>query len=199
MSSYKFLLAIILPAILLVGCAKQNNNIKEIKIENMTKDTVLLTTNYGDITIKLDFEKAPITAKNFAGYVEDGFFDGTIFHRVINGFMIQGGGMDADMSEKETKSPIKLESNNGLKNKKGTVAMARTNNPDSATAQFFINHKDNDFLNYAPGNPGYAVFGAVIEGEDVVEKIANVATGRRGYHDDVPKETVLIESAKFVD
>ncbi|MFI4913018.1 MAG: peptidylprolyl isomerase [Sedimentisphaeraceae bacterium JB056] len=160
---------------------------------------VALNTSKGKIVIELDFDNAPITAKNFADYVEEGFFNGTIFHRVINGFMIQGGGMTPDMKEKSNKAPIKLESDNGLKNARGTVAMARTMVPDSATSQFFINHKDNDFLNYAPGNPGYAVFGKVVEGMDIVDEIANVDTGRHGHHDDVPLETVEIESAAFVD
>jgi cyclophilin family peptidyl-prolyl cis-trans isomerase len=160
---------------------------------------VALNTSMGRIVIELDFDNAPVTAKNFADYVSDGFFDGTIFHRVIGGFMIQGGGMDPDMKEKKTKSPIKLESDTGLKNLRGTVAMARTMMPDSATSQFFINHKDNNFLDYAPGNPGYAVFGKVVEGMAVVDQIAAVDTGRRGMHDDVPLESIMIESAEFVD
>jgi len=163
------------------------------------QDTVLLKTSKGEIKVKLDFDKAPVTAENFAGYVKDGFFDGTIFHRVISGFMVQGGGMNADMSEKKTKAPIKLESNNGLGNERGSIAMARTNDPNSATAQFFINHSNNAFLNYAPGNPGYAVFGKVVEGMDVVDEIALVETGRKGYHDDVPTEAIVIEAAAFVD
>ncbi len=159
-----------------------------------------INTSMGKIVAELDFEKAPITAKNFAAYVSDGFFDGTIFHRVIPGFMIQGGGMKPDMREKSNKAPIKLESNNGLKNNRGTLAMARTNVPDSATSQFFINLADNAFLNYSgAGNPGYAVFGKVVEGLDVVDAIAKVKTGNRGHHGDVPLETVLIESIVFAD
>lgn len=165
----------------------------------MSENKVLLKTNKGDITIELDFEKAPITAENFASYVRDGFFDGTIFHRVIPGFMIQGGGFTEEMTQKPTKAPIKNEASNGLCNKRGTLAMARTANPDSATAQFFINLVDNGYLNYeSPANPGYAVFGSVVEGLDVVDEIAKVETGKHGHHDDVPLEAVLIESASFI-
>jgi len=161
---------------------------------------VLLTTSMGDIRIELDAEKAPISTKNFVDYVSAGHYDGLIFHRVIPGFMIQGGGMDAQMSEKKGKSPIKNEAANGLKNNLGTIAMARTNVVDSATAQFFINVKDNDFLNHrstAPAEFGYAVIGRVIEGMDVVHKIEKVKTGNRGYHNDVPTEAVVIQSAKL--
>jgi cyclophilin family peptidyl-prolyl cis-trans isomerase len=160
---------------------------------------VALNTSMGRIVIELDFEKAPVTAGNFAEYVKEGFFDGTIFHRVIGGFMIQGGGMTPDMTEKATKAPIKLESENGLKNLRGTVAMARTMMPDSATSQFFINHKDNNFLDYAPGNPGYAVFGKVVEGMNVVDQIAAVDTARKGMHDDVPLESITIDSAEILE
>lgn len=161
---------------------------------------VAIKTSKGTIVVELDFVNAPITAKNFADYVSEKFFDGTIFHRVIKGFMIQGGGMKPDMKEKGSKTPIKLESKNGLANNRGTLAMARTSVPDSATSQFFINLVDNAFLNYAGNaNPGYAVFGKVVEGLEVVDAIAAVSTGSKGYHDDVPKETVLIESAVFVD
>ena len=164
----------------------------------MNKDTVLLKTSLGDIKLRLNFESAPVTAGNFAEYVEEGFFDGTIFHRVIKGFMVQGGGFTPDMKQKRAKAPIKLESDNGLKNKRGAVSMARTSDPDSASSQFFINHADNDFLNYAPCNPGYASFGEVIEGMDVVDKIAELETGRKGFHDDVPLQTVTLETACFV-
>ncbi len=160
---------------------------------------VLMTTSMGDIRIELDAEKAPISTKNFVDYVSAGHYDGLIFHRVIAGFMIQGGGMDAQMNEKRGKSPIKNEAANGLKNNLGTVAMARTNVVDSATAQFFINVKDNDFLNHrstAAAEFGYAVFGRVIEGMDVVQKIEKVKTGNKGYHNDVPTEAVVIQSAK---
>lgn len=161
--------------------------------------TVKLETSKGDITIELNEEVAPISAENFLAYVTDGHFDGTIFHRVINGFMIQCGGFTPDMDQKPTKSPIVNEANNGLKNDKGTLAMARTNDPDSATSQFFINHADNSFLNYqGPSNPGYAVFGKVTDGLEVVEEIATVETGNKGGHQDVPIETVEMISATVV-
>ena len=158
---------------------------------------VKLQTSMGDIVIELNEEAAPVTTANFIRYVEEGFYDGTIFHRVIKDFMIQGGGFTADMKQKAAKAPITNEAGNGLKNEKGTIAMARTNDPDSATSQFFINHKNNDFLNYAQGrDAGYAVFGKVTEGMDVVDKIASVKTARKGPYDDVPVEAVVIESAK---
>lgn len=160
-----------------------------------------LVTNFGTISIELDFENAPKSAENFQQYCEEGFYDGTIFHRVINGFMIQGGGMTEDMSQKTTRAPIENEADNGLKNDKGTLAMARTGDPHSATAQFFINVSDNDFLNHTGKNPqgwGYAVFGKVIDGMDVVEKIKNVKTGNRGMHRDVPVEPVIIEKCEVV-
>lgn len=166
----------------------------------MANAKVKLQTSKGDIVVELNEEAAPLTTANITQYVKDGFFDGTIFHRVISGFMIQGGGFTADMNQKGTRKPIKNEGSNGLKNDRGTLAMARTNDPDSATAQFFINHKDNDFLNYAgPANPGYAVFGTVTDGMDVVDAIADVATGRSGHFDDVPTEPVVIESATIVE
>jgi peptidyl-prolyl cis-trans isomerase B (cyclophilin B) len=158
-----------------------------------------MSTSMGNIRVELDAEKAPITTKNFVDYVGAGHYDGLIFHRVIPGFMIQGGGMDPQMNEKRGKAPIKNEAGNGLKNNKGTIAMARTNVVDSATAQFFINVKDNDFLNHkstAPAEFGYAVFGKVIEGMDVVQNIEKVKTGRKGHHDDVPVDAVVINSAK---
>lgn len=161
---------------------------------------VLMSTSMGNIRIELDAENAPISTKNFLEYASNGHYDGVIFHRVIPGFMIQGGGMDAQMNEKKNKGPIKNEAANGLKNKLGSVAMARTNVVDSATAQFFINVKDNDFLNHrsaAPAEFGYAVFGQVVDGMDVVHAIEKVKTGRRGGHDDVPVETVLINSVKL--
>jgi cyclophilin family peptidyl-prolyl cis-trans isomerase len=159
---------------------------------------VLLSTSMGNIRIELDATKAPITSKNFVDYVNDGHYNGLIFHRVIPGFMVQGGGMDAQMNEKKNKSPIKNEAANGLKNNLGTVAMARTNVVDSATSQFFINVKNNDFLNHrstAPAEFGYAVFGQVIEGMDVVQNIEKVRTGNQGHHQDVPVEAVVIDSA----
>jgi len=160
---------------------------------------VLMSTSKGNIRIELDALKAPITTQNFIDYVSAGHYDGLIFHRVIPGFMIQGGGMDAQMNEKKNKAPIKNEAANGLKNDLGTLAMARTNVVDSATAQFFINVKNNDFLNHrspAPAEFGYAVFGKVIEGMDVVQSIEKVRTGNKGHHQDVPVEAVVIHSAK---
>jgi len=160
---------------------------------------VKLTTNFGDITIELNAEKAPITVKNFLDYVEKGFYNGVIFHRVINGFMIQGGGFDARMQQKATDAPIKNEANNGLSNDKYTIAMARTSIPDSATAQFFINVADNDFLNHTSPTPngwGYCVFGKVTSGMEVVDKIKAVKTTSRAGHQDVPAEPVVIEKAE---
>jgi peptidyl-prolyl cis-trans isomerase B (cyclophilin B) len=162
---------------------------------------IKLTTNHGAITLELDAEKAPKTVANFLSYVESGHYDGTIFHRVIGNFMIQGGGMGVGMKEKETLKPIENEASNGLKNDRYTVAMARTNDPHSATAQFFINVADNDFLNHrAPSGQGwgYCVFGRVVDGMDVVDKIKNVKTGNKGFHQDVPVEDVVIEKAEVV-
>lgn len=157
---------------------------------------VTLKTNHGDIKIELDTKGAPETAANFLAYAKEGFYDGTIFHRVINGFMIQGGGFDSNMSQKKTKDPIRNEAKKELANKKGTLAMARTSDPHSATAQFFINVADNDFLNFTSesGNGwGYCVFGKVTEGMDIVDKIKKVATTSRSGHQDVPVENVVIE------
>ncbi len=160
---------------------------------------VVLTTNHGKITIELDAEKAPKTVENFLAYVKSGHYDNTIFHRVINGFMIQGGGFEPGMKQKPTEEPIENEAANGLTNDCYTVAMARTNDPHSATAQFFINVKDNDFLNYSgPNNWGYCVFGKVTEGTDVVDSIRKVRTGSKGFHGDVPVEDVVIEKAEIV-
>ncbi|MBI3302638.1 MAG: peptidyl-prolyl cis-trans isomerase [Deltaproteobacteria bacterium] len=161
---------------------------------------VLVSTSMGDIKIALYEKEAPETVKNFLAYVNDKFYDGTIFHRVIPGFMIQGGGFTETMQQKSTKPPIKNEAGNGLKNDTYTLAMARTSDPDSATAQFFINVKNNDFLNQdkAQDGVGYAVFGKVIEGMDVVQKIEKVQTGRKGMYSDVPVETVVIKSATVV-
>jgi len=159
---------------------------------------ITFKTNLGDIKIELDFDKAPITAKNFQQYVEEGFYQGTIFHRVMKGFMAQGGGFAAGMDEKETRACIKNEANNGLANKRGSIAMARTNDPHSASAQFFINLADNAFLDHSSKSEsgwGYCVFAQVVEGMDVVDKMALVETGRRGFHDDVPKDEIIIESA----
>jgi cyclophilin family peptidyl-prolyl cis-trans isomerase len=160
---------------------------------------VRFETSLGSFTLQLDAEKAPLSVENFLSYVDDGFFDGLIFHRVIPGFMIQGGGMLPDMSQKKNKAPIKNEATNGLKNDRGTIAMARTNDINSATSQFFINLSDNDFLNHAPGNYGYAVFGKVTEGMDTIDRIASERTGRRKGHDDVPATDVIITSAKRVE
>ena len=160
---------------------------------------VKLTTNFGAITLKLDAEKAPKTVENFLAYVADGHYDNTIFHRVIKGFMIQGGGFGPGMKEKDTRDPIDNEAANGLKNKRGTIAMARTGDPHSATAQFFINHVDNDFLDFkAPSGQGwgYCVFGEVIDGMDVVDQIKGVRTGNKGFHQDVPVDDVIIEKAE---
>lgn len=157
---------------------------------------ITLHTNFGDITLELDFEKAPKTSANFKQYAEEGFYEDTIFHRVINNFMIQGGGFDADMSQKETRDTIENEADNGLSNENGTIAMARTMDPHSASAQFFINVKDNDFLNHSSKDMqgwGYCVFGKVTEGMDVVEKIKGVETGTQAGHQDVPSEPVMIK------
>ena len=158
---------------------------------------VVLHTNFGDITIKMFDQEAPNTVKNFLEYANAGFFNGTIFHRVIDGFMVQGGGFIPGMDQKEVNDPIKNEANNGLSNKVGTLAMARTPDPHSATAQFFINVNDNDFLNHSSETSqgwGYCVFGKVVEGMDIVNKIKGVATGSNGFHQDVPLEDVIIES-----
>ncbi|MGD9842391.1 MAG: peptidylprolyl isomerase [Steroidobacteraceae bacterium] len=154
------------------------------------------TTSKGNFAVELNTEDAPISSENFAAYVDAGFFDGTIFHRVIPGFMLQGGGFTADMKQKKTNEPIKNEATNGLKNKRGTLSMARTNDINSATSQFFVNLVDNDFLDNKPGNYGYAVFAHVVSGMDVIDAIAKVATGNHGHHADVPVEPVIIESAK---
>ena len=169
------------------------------KLKGTAPMKVKLTTSLGAIVVELDKAKAPVSAENFAGYVQSGHYDGTIFHRVIDGFMIQGGGFTKDMNQKPTKAPIKNEAANGLKNEMYTLAMARTGVRDSATSQFFINVKQNDFLNYTGENPqgwGYAVFGKVVEGTDVVDKIRKVPTGNAGMHQNVPLEPVVIEKAE---
>ncbi|MGZ0078594.1 peptidylprolyl isomerase [Methylomonas sp. BW4-1] len=173
----------------------------ENKMSN-THSKVKLTTSLGDVVIQLEDEKAPVSAANFLAYVKQGFYAGTIFHRVIPGFMAQGGGFDTSFKQKETNAPIKNEADNGLKNKRGTLAMARTNDPHSATAQFFINYKDNSFLDHTSPSPsgwGYAVFGEVIEGMDVVDAMAKQATGNRGPHQDVPKTDIVIEKAEVIE
>lgn len=185
-------------AILMVIAACCGQESKKESVEEPTK-MVKLETSKGDVTIELDAKAAPVTAANFLEYVNAGFYDGLIFHRVIPRFMIQGGGMDANMQEKPTRPPIVNEAKNGLKNKRGAIAMARTNDPNSATAQFFINLVDNDFLDYVAGrNPGYAVFGKVTQGMDVVDAIAAVKTGNKGMHQDVPIEPIVIKSARVV-
>jgi len=159
------------------------------------KTIVVMETTKGTIEIELDSENAEVTVLNFIGYVEDGFYDGTVFHRIIPGFMIQGGGFTQDGTEKPTNDPIELESDNGLKNVRGTIAMARTSAPDSATSQFFINVVDNEFLDHRPDYDGYAVFGSVVKGMDVVDAIAGVRTGPRGIFEDWPLEDIVITKA----
>ena len=163
---------------------------------------VQLETTHGKIVLELNAEKAPKTVENFLNYVNAGHYDGTIFHRVINGFMIQGGGFEQGMKQKATKEPIENEANNGLKNEEYSIAMARTNDPHSATAQFFINVNNNDFLNHSTPTPqgwGYAVFGKVVEGQSVIDSIKQVKTGSKGFHQDVPTEDVIITKASVVE
>ena len=184
--------------IFLVSCADKTN-IKEVEeLTEKTMTQVTIKTSVGDIQLELNDEKAPITVENFKAIAKSGYYEGTIFHRVINGFMVQGGGLTADMNNKSSgTAPIQNEANNGLSNDRGTVAMARTMDPHSATSQFFINHKDNAFLNHTGENPqgwGYAVFGIVTEGMDIVDQIADVATGSSGAYQDVPEEVITIES-----
>ena len=166
-----------------------------------TQTKVKFTTTLGEIIIQLNTEKAPVSSANFLTYVNESFYNGTIFHRVIPGFMAQGGGFDTSFNQKAVHAPIKNEADNGLTNSRGTIAMARTNDPNSATAQFFINYKDNSFLNHTSPTPsgwGYAVFGKVIEGMDVVDAMAKQATGNRGGHQDVPKTDIVIEKAEVI-
>lgn len=163
---------------------------------------VKFTTNLGAFVIQLNAEKAPKSTANFLDYVNDGFYEGTIFHRIIPGFMAQVGGFDTEFKQKEVNSPIQNEANNGLKNNRGTVAMARTNDPHSATAQFFINYKDNGFLNHTSESPsgwGYAVIGEVVEGMDVIDKMAEAPTANRGPHQDVPKTDIIVEKAEVIE
>jgi peptidyl-prolyl cis-trans isomerase B (cyclophilin B) len=184
-----------------VGMAfSQTSNQKDVS--SMSNTRVKLVTNKGDIVLELDGQKAPVTTENFLNYVKDGFYTNVVFHRVIPNFMIQGGGFEPGMNQKDTNAPIKNEADNGLKNDKYTIAMARTQDPHSASAQFFINTNNNDFLNFtAPTTQGwgYAVFGKVVEGTEVVDAIEKVQTGNRGYHGDVPTEDVVIESAEIVE
>ncbi|MBI2485544.1 MAG: peptidyl-prolyl cis-trans isomerase [Deltaproteobacteria bacterium] len=190
----------------ILSCTQNQTTQSEKKqtkqIQSETKggnSMVIMSTSLGDIKIELYQDKAPITVQNFLSYVNDGFFDDTIFHRVIPNFMIQGGGFTQDMKQKPTKAPIKNEADNGLKNDAGTISMARTGVVDSATSQFFINQADNDFLNHSSRDFGYAVFGKVVEGMDVVNKIAGVNTGRLGPFQDVPLEPVVINSVRLVE
>ena len=202
----RFFFLLLVPLIS-VGCqtkdtAKEENKMAtDNKKEEIMSDSILvatMNTNMGTIKIELFPDKAPVTVKNFISYVNDGFYDGTIFHRIINNFMIQGGGFLPDGTQKKTKAPITLESNNNLSNTVGTIAMARTNEPNSATSQFFINVKDNDFLNYKNDqNPGYAVFGKVVSGMDVVNAIKGVQTTTKGAYQDWPVEDVKIINVKI--
>lgn len=175
---------------------KEKSQSKEVKKVSSNAVLVTMETNKGTIKIELDKGKAPITVENFVNYVKSGHYDKTIFHRVIGGFMIQGGGFDEKMTQKSTKAPIKSEASNGLKNLRGTIAMARTNDVNSATAQFFINLVDNSFLDF-PNNGGYTVFGKVIDGMKVVDDIAGVKTSSFGMHENVPMKPVVIESVKL--
>ncbi len=167
-----------------------------------SKMTVEMQTNHGTIMLELDADRAPKTVENFIQYAKEGYYDGTVFHRVIPGFMIQGGGFEVGMNQKPTRDPVKNEADNGLKNETGTIAMARTNDPHSATAQFFINVKDNSFLNHSSPSPqgwGYCVFGRVTDGMDVVQAIEKVATGNKGFHQDVPVTDVIIEKVTVLE
>ena len=190
-------------AFVLNSCSKKSDEAVMPIIKETSMTQVTIKTSMGDIHLELDGEKAPITVENFKTIAKSGYYDGTIFHRVINGFMVQGGGLNADMSNKSSgTAPIQNEANNGLVNDRGTVAMARTMEPHSATGQFFINHKDNGFLNHTGENAqgwGYAVFGKVTEGMDVVDAIADVATGSSGGHQDVPLEVITIESVTVAE
>lgn len=200
MNTYKFSTSFFIATLLiLVSSCAENNNVAEVEQQKEKVMTeVIIKTSLGDINLELNNEKAPITVENFISIAESGYYEGTIFHRVINGFMIQGGGLTADMSNKSSgTSSIQNEANNGLSNDRGTIAMARTMDPHSATSQFFINHKDNGFLNHTGETSqgwGYAVFGVVTDGMDVVDQIAEVATGSSGAYQDVPQEVITIES-----
>lgn len=184
--------ALALGALVTTPAMSQNADAESAQEQTM----VVFETTKGDITLELFPEEAPITVENFLSYVDEGFYDGTIFHRVIPGFMVQGGGFTPDMKQKQTKAPIKNEADNGLKNKRGTLSMARTQDVNSATTQFFINVADNDFLDHGTRDFGYAVFARVVDGMDVVDSIVKVPTGRAGMHSDVPKEPVIIEKAR---
>ncbi len=193
-------LSVVLAAILSLVLFTTVKGEKNMSTESSENPQVVIETSAGNITVELDAKNAPNTTANFLAYVDDGYFDDTIFHRVIPGFMIQGGGLTADMRDKPSnRAPIENEANNGLKNDRGTIAMARTNDPHSATSQFFINLKDNDFLNFRNESMqgwGYAVFGKVVDGMDVVDAIAAMPTGNKGGHQDVPLETVTIKTIR---
>jgi len=202
------LVALLVPAVLIsTACKQKDNSARNTAESTPAGDTsqtqggnpvVIISTSKGDIKVELFKNEAPVTVENFLSYVNDGFYDGTIFHRVIPSFMIQGGGFTPDFAQKPTKAPIKNEANNGLKNDRGTLAMARTQVVDSATSQFFINLVNNDFLNNGARDYGYAVFGKVVDGMDVVDAIAAVPTDNKGMHGNVPTEDVVIESVKGV-
>ena len=200
MISKSWLCGLLTAVVLICGCGDQAGTAKvETKSVKTERNIVKLETSMGDIVIELNAEAAPMTVKNFLGYVNEGFYDGTIFHRVIHGFMIQGGGFTADMVKKETRDPIANEAGNGLRNVRGAIAMARGPEPDSATSQFFINHVENPRLDYiSDANPGYAVFGKVTEGMDVVDAIARVDTTTREGRANVPVEPIVIRSARVV-
>lgn len=192
------LIAFFLVLVLLCGCIGRPPEETTTSTTTTTvkmSEIIVLETNKGVIEVELYRDRAPVTVENFLGYVREGYYDGTVFHRVIDGFMIQGGGFTSGGVQKKTRAPIKLESDNGLRNEKGTVAMARTMVADSATSQFFINVADNDFLDYKPGNPGYAVFGRVVSGMDAVMGISRVNTGDRGPNQNWPLKDVVIEKA----
>ena len=203
------LVAVLVPAMLVTAACKQKDNSAQNTAQSTpagdTSETqggnpvVIISTSKGDIKVELFKNEAPVTVENFLSYVNDGFYDGTVFHRVIPNFMIQGGGFTPDFAQKPTKAPIKNEADNGLKNDRGTLAMARTQVVDSATSQFFVNVVDNDFLNNGARDFGYAVFGKVVDGMDVVDAIAAVPTSNKGMHGDVPTEDVVIESVKVVE
>ena len=200
---YKLGLCTFALAFVLNSCSNKSDEAEMPIIQETSMTQVTIKTSVGDIHLELDGEKAPITVENFVAIAKSGYYNGTIFHRVINGFMVQGGGLNADMSNKSSgTAPIQNEANNGLTNDRGTVAMARTMEPHSATGQFFVNHKDNGFLNHTGENSqgwGYAVFGKVTEGMDVVDAIADVETGSTGGHQDVPVEVITIESVTVAE
>lgn len=205
-----FILVLVVTSVFICSCKKAQNGTeadrpnegitgKETMPVETIANKVQLSTNKGDIIIELDKDKAPVTVENFLSYVNDGYYNGLIFHRVIPNFMIQGGGMTEFLQPKQTRDSIKNEASNGLKNLRGTIAMARTSIPDSATSQFYINLVDNNFLDYTPANPGYAVFGKVVEGMDVVDAIGDVQTTRRAGFENVPVETVKIFSIEIIE